>query len=336
MRGATFFGVVALLAVGALLFASSAYRVQEWEQVVITEFGKPVGEPVMESGLHWRTPFVQKIHRFEKRLLEHDGDADQISTREKKNIYIDTFARWRIKDPLLFLKTVKDELGAKKKLDDIIDSETRDAISRHDLIEAIRDTGRTLMEDADVIAASRVDLGGEGAAPTAREADRPVQEIKKGREAILREVLSSAAAKVAPFGIELVDVRLKSINYVKEVRERVFERMISEREQIAAKYRAEGEKRLAEVRGQIERERNRILSEAYRQAETTKGEAEAEAARIYAETYGQDPEFYSFWRTLEIYREAIADNVSLVIGAESELFRLLSGAGVVPAGAEAE
>lgn len=325
--------ILVLAVVFSILILASAYTVPETEQVLITQFGRPVGQAITDAGLHFRTPFIQKIHRFEKRLLEHDGDKTEIPTGDKKFIELDTFARWRIVDPLVFYQSVRDEYGAKEKLDDIIESETRDAISSHILIEAVRNSNRPLLQDTEIAAAPE-DLREETDSPAASEeldgllTSTESVPIETGRERIAREIYENAGKKVARFGIELVDVQIKSINYVARVQERVFERMISERERIAEKYRAEGKKLFAEFQGRIEKERNRILSEAYEQAETLKGEAEAEAAKIYAEAYGRDPEFYAFWRTLEIYRDQLGDNVSLIIGTDSDLFRYLRSAGV--------
>lgn len=341
--------IIGILTLGAIVAASSAFVVHEYEQAIVTEFGKPVGGPVTDAGLHWKTPFIQKVYRFEKRLLEHDGEKTEIPTADKKFIEIDTFARWRISDPLLFFQSVRTELGAKMKLDDIIDSETRDAISSNQLIEAVRNTNRELPRDAE-IAAARMPLktppedGDQESTDSSQDVpDDPVPAedrvaegletepatIEKGREAITQIILKSAHEKVKEYGIDLVDFRIKSINYVSRVQERVFERMVSERAQIAEKYRAEGQRTFATFEGRIEKERNRILSEAYREAETIKGEAEAEAARIYALAYGRDPDFYRFWRSLEIYREKLGDNVSLVIGTNSDVFQFLRSAGAV-------
>ncbi len=331
--------IVLILAVAAIVVvASSAYVVDETQQALITQFGKPVGGPISEAGLHWRTPFIQKVHFFDKWLLEHDGEKTEIPTLDKKFIEIDTFARWKIVDPLLFFQSVRDEIGAKKKLDDIIDSETRNAITSHLLIEAVRNSNRPLPVDAEVAEATtsledlptkQEEKTTEGGAEPAKIGEQTT--IERGREKITREIFEKASKEIDRFGIVLVDVQIKAINYVLKVQEKVFERMISEREQIAEKYRAEGQKLHSEMQGKIERERNRILSEAYREAETTKGEAEAEAARIYAEAYGKDPEFYAFWKTLEIYRESLGENVSLVISTNSDLFRYLRSAGMSPA-----
>lgn len=347
-------GIPALALAGVVvvivLAFSSGYRVNEWEQAIITQFGRPVGDTVNEAGLHWRVPFVQEVHRFEKRLLEYDGDATEIPTRDKKFIFIDTFARWRIVDPLLFYQSVRDVRIAKTRLDDIVDSETRDIISGNLLIEAVRNTNRELLQDVEVSDAPlsmRPDTEGSDQPDEEsqkRDADEPRGQaqpsgatetlvIEKGREVLNREILSSAKEKVKKFGIELIDVQIKSINYVTRVQERVYERMISERDQIADKYRAEGNEIYTEVLGKIQREKDRILSEAYREAETLKGEAEAEAARIYAEAYGRDPEFYAFWKSLQIYRESVGNNVSLVVGSDNDLFRYLSNSAGPQAGA---
>jgi membrane protease subunit HflC len=361
MKLATPIIILGLLFVGAIVVSASAYRVAEYEQAIVTEFGKPVGGPVKEAGLHWRKPFIHTVNRFEKRVLEHDGDATQIPTSDKKFIYIDTFARWRIRDPLQFYKSVKDIQTAKRRLDDIIDSETRDAISRHVLIEAVRNSNRKLQQDKEVEQVSSelerfAELTEEGAPEDGEGPARPetaearrrtaslaargeLSQIELGREEIMAEILRNAKRKIegaaAPdgtdstrgFGIELIDVQIKRVNYVQEVEAKVFERMVAERMQIAEKYRAEGQRFFAEFEGRIEKERNRILSEAYREAEITKGEAEAEAAAIYANAYGGAPEFYTFLRTLEIYREQLKDNVSLIVSADSEFFRYLKNAG---------
>ena len=332
--------IVTVAALGAIAIFSSAYVVHEYEQVLVTEFGKPVGDPITEAGLHWRVPFIQKTHRFEKRLLEHDGEKTEIPTRDKKFIQIDTFARWRIVEPLVFYQSVRDVNNAITRLDDIIDSETRDSISGYPLIEAVRNSNRPLTEDREIeeFIESLQDVPALGATegePGRTEGEPALDKrtstedlaIRTGREKITREILENAAKKIAGFGIELVDVEIKSINYVSRVQEKVFDRMVSEREQIAEKYRAEGQKIHSEVQGTIERERSRILSEAYRKAETIRGEAEAEAARIYSESYGRDPEFYRFWKTLELYRNNLSGNTSLIISTDSDLFRYLKATG---------
>jgi membrane protease subunit HflC len=322
-----------------MVLYSGLYTVQEWEQVVIIEFGKPVDLPVTKAGLHWKTPFIQVLHRFDKRVLEFDGQATEIPTGDKKFIFVDTFARWRINDPLKFYQTVVNEPTARLRLNDIINSRTRDVISKYNLIELVRNSKRQLMQDQEVLEATQGGLqgpdepSGEGdpaGDPSGRGFSRdalPAIE-RGGRMVIAEEILISAREQVGLFGIELVDVQIKEVQYVQSVRDRVFDRMKSERQQIASKYRAEGQKFSSQMEGSIERKRNEILSEAYRKAETLKGEAEAEATRIYAQAYGRDPEFYQFWKTLEIYKEHVGDNFTVVLGTDSDLFRYLKKVGL--------
>ena len=314
-----------------VIAAAGFYTVDETEQAVITEFGKPVGEPVTEAGLNWKTPFIQSVHKFDRRVQEFDGEPTEIPTRDKKFIHVDSFARWKIVDALAFYKTVQTPGRAQRRLDNVINSETRDAVSNQMLIEVVRNSNRELLEDEEVREATRsqgagADIpAGLGAPVGGGDADVTIQ---TGREKMMQSVLVSAREKVKRFGIELLDVRIKDARYVDSVQANVFDRMRSERQQIAAKYRAEGDKFSAEMIGRTERERSRILSEAYRKAEGLKGEAEAEAARIYADAYGRDPEFYQFWKTLEIYRETIGGNMTVVLGTDSDLLKYLKRAGV--------
>jgi len=305
--------------------------------VVVTKFGEVV-RSIRVAGLYFKTPFLEEVRRFEKRVLEWDGSPNQIPTKGKKLIYVDTFARWLIADPEQFLISMRNEETAQSRLDDIIDSATRKAITRHRLVEAVRNSNRPLTQDKEIEAARRqmeevdADLA-EKAEDEGGELDAAAEApIEIGREQIMQEVLEDAAKEVTGYGIRLVDVKVKRINYGKEgdtlVRDRVFERMRSEREQIAQKYLSEGLEQRAQWLGRIEQEKNEILSEAYREAETIKGQADAAAARIYAEAYGQDPEFYAFWKTLEIYRDTLSSNSTLVISTDSDLFRYLRQAGV--------
>ena len=341
------FGLVVLLIIGIVTLTQSAYVIREGEQAVVTEFGDPVGDTdITEPGLHFKVPFTQKVRRFQKRTLEWDSDPNELVTKDKKLIYIDTFARWRIDNPRKFLKSVTTEAAGQSRLDDIIDSATRTAIANYDLIEAVRNSNKPLTPDAEILAA-RKKLAQEVPAALkeapAEEGEAvpvPVLEgddffIEKGREQICAEILADARRNVGELGIELIDVQVKHINYVTQVEERVVERMISDRQQIAEMLRSEGEERRQELLGEIDREKNRILSEAYKTAEEIRGEAEAEAARIYAEAYGKDPEFYRFWKTLGLYQETLDQNATLVLGTDSDLFRMLregAGTGVVPAG----
>ena len=298
---------LAILAVLVLLKAS-LYTVHEGEQVVITQFGEPVGEPVTQAGLHFRTPFVQEVNRMEKRILEWDGDPNLIPTLDKTYIYVDVTARWRITDPLKFFKSVVNETGAQGRLDDILDGATRDAISGHDLIEAIRLTNRPLPKEKAVEAQGDI-------------AEQP--RITMGRRKLQEWIKKEAASKVQDFGITLVDVRIKRINYSPDVQRKVYDRMISERRRIAEKFRSEGQGKKAEIDGQREKELKRIQSEAYKQAQEIQGKADARAAAIYAEAYGEDPAFYRFVRALEALRQGLARGTEFIGTTKSELFKLL-------------
>jgi membrane protease subunit HflC len=300
-------GVLALI----VLF-SSFYVVNEWEQVVITQFGDPVGEPVTEAGLHAKLPFVQKVNRFEKRILVWDGERNQIPTDDKRFIWVDTTARWRIRSPLLFLQSVRTIQGAQSRLDDYLDSAVRDVIGRNRLVEVVRLTNRVL----DVV--SQDDDRDEG--PLEKEVR---ERIEKGRDELIAAMLETARPKVDDLGIELIDLRIKRINYVESVRNSVYERMISERQRIAEQYRSEGRGKKAEIEGQRARDEKEIRSEAYRKAQEIIAKADAEAARIYAEAYDQDPEFYGFVRTLEAYEKLVGENHTLVVDPGSDLYRYL-------------
>ena len=300
--------IVALIMVGM----DGLYVVNEAEQAIITQFGKPVGG-VAEPGLNFKIPFVQKVSRFEKRILKWDGDPNQIPTKDKRFIWIDTTARWRIADPLLFYTTVATERGAMSRLDDIIDSVVRDAVSGRLLVELVRGSDYQAPDDGEE---ERLEIEGV--------------EIKKedlvGREEIMVGILEKARANTPDYGIELLDVQIKRINYVEQVRTRVYERMINERKKVAAQYRSEGEGEKADILGQMERELKEISSEAYRKVLEVRGGADAEAAAIYAGAYNQDKEFYTFLRTLESYKKSIRKNGRLVISTDSDYYRYLKEA----------
>jgi membrane protease subunit HflC len=301
-----------ILIVAALLvlsfLQSPMFIVEEGEQALVTEFGKPVSD-VLGPGLHWKIPFIQRVHRFEKRILKWDGDPNQIPTKDKRYIFLDTTARWRIADPLLFFKTVATQRGAQSRLDDIIDSVVRDAVSGHLLVELVRGS------DYRAPGSSVEEIEIEGV-PVA--ADQLV-----GREQILANLLEKARASTPEYGIELIDVQIKRINYVEQVRKRVYERMISERKKVAAQFRSEGEGEKADILGQMDKELKSITSEAYRKAEEIRGKADAEAAAIYASAYGKDREFYTFLRTLESYRKSVGKNGKLVLTTDSDFYRYL-------------
>ncbi len=305
--------VILALPVAAGLF----YVVYEGEQVVITEFGRPIGKPVVTAGLKIKTPFIQQVHRFEKRVLEWDGSPNQIPTKDKRFIWLDTTARWRITDALKFYQALGTEQFAQSRLDDIIDSAARDLVTAQLLIEVVRDSNRVLSLDLEVLE------GEEG------QSGESLEEIQVGRERITRMILEKVQATVPQFGIELVDVQIKRINYVDEVRKKVFDQMISERQRISEKYKSEGAGEAADIMGQKQKELQRIQSEAYKQAEQLKGDADAQAIQIYAEAHGQDPEFYAFIQTLETYRKTTGASTKLILTTDSDLYRYLKSSEVI-------
>ena len=290
-----------------VLLGQSAYTVDETQQVIITQFGQPVGDPVDTPGLHFKVPFIQRTNPFEKRFLEWDGSPNQVPTRDRRFIWVDTYARWRITDPLLFFQRLRDELGAQSRLDDVLDGETRNAVARHDLIEIVRSTNRN---PDDVLIDSE-------------EEAVILERIERGREEITREILDTAAGRTADLGIELLDLRLKRINYVEEVQQDVFARMIAERQRVAEQFRSEGQGESARINGERERELAQIQSEAYRQAEELRGEADAEATGIYADAYTRDADFYAFTKSLETYEQTMDPSTFFILGTDSELLRFL-------------
>lgn len=292
----------------AMLLWAGTYTLSENEQAVMTRFGEPRGNPVTSPGLHLKLPFADTVNRFDKRWLDWRGDPNQIPTKDKKYIWVDTFGRWRIVEPLRFFQRLRDERNAQSRLDDIIDGETRNAIASYPLIDAVRSSNRPFSDD-EYMAKSEGD-----------EAEEPVS---IGRDKLTRLIRDRAAAVVREFGVELVDVQVRRINYVDEVQLKVFERMVSERQRIAERSRSEGMGRAAEIRGERERELKAIRSEAYRKAQETTGRADARAAAIYAEAFGKDVEFYQFLTTLEAYPTAIDGSTSLFLSTSSEFYRYL-------------
>ena len=295
-----------------LILASSVYIVSETNQVIVTQFGQPRGGTIGAPGVHFKTPFVQKAIYFEKRWLEWDGDSNQIPTKDKKYIWVDTYARWRISDPLKFFQRVKDERGAHSRLDDIIDGETRNTVANFDLLEVVRTSNRKFEQTE------------ESAILDQTEA---MASIGTGRLKIANIILNESSKIIPEFGIELRDVQIKRVNYVEEVQQKVFDRMIAERQRIASKYRSEGDGKSAEIRGQKERELKRIQSGAYKTAQEIKGKADAEATRIYAQAYNLDPEFYQFMKTLETYRTTLDKDTWLILSTDSEFLKYLKSAG---------
>ena len=306
MKPSTLIQTVVL--VGALvLLGQAAYTLQETEQAIITQFGEPVGAPVTGPGLHFKVPFIQRANLFEKRFLEWDGSPNQVPTRDRRFIWVDTYARWRIVDPLLFFQRLRDERGAQSRLDDILDGETRNAVASHDLIELVRSTNRD-PDDVQIEADEEMVI---------------LEPIELGRQEIAREILDTAAGRTADLGIELLDLRLKRINYVEEVQQDVFARMIAERQRIAEEFRSEGQGESARIQGERERELALIQSEAYRLAEELRGKADAEATGVYAEAYNRDADFYAFTKSLETYELTMDPSTLFILGTDSELLRFL-------------
>ena len=299
---------IAILVGALILLAQATYTVTEVQQVIITQFGEPQGDPVTTPGLHFKLPFIQTANFFDKRFLEWDGDPNQIPTRDRRFIWVDTYARWRITDPLLFFQRLQNERGAQTRLDDILDGETRNAIARHDLIEVVRTSNREPTE---------VEIEDD------EEEAVVLEKIERGRQAIVNEILQTASARTKDLGIELLDLRLKRINYVEEVQQDVFARMIAERQRIAEQFRSEGQGESARIGGERERELAQIQSEAYRQAEELRGMADAEATGIYADAYNRDADFYSFTKSLETYEETMDPSTLFILGTDSELLKYL-------------
>lgn len=300
-------GVLALLAL--LLLWSAAYTVSESEQAVITQFGRPIGDPITDPGLHFKVPFIQQVHLFDKRFLEWDGDPNQLPTRDKRFIWLNAYARWRITDPLLFFQRLRDEAGAQTRLDDILDGETRDAIANHDLVELVRSSNRQ-PETTEALSED--------------EAEFP--EIESGREKIRQGILAAARERTADLGLEILDIQFKRLDYVEEVRTQVYDRMISERERIAERFRSEGQGQASRILGEMDRELKRIQSEAFREAEEIRGDADAEATGIYAEAYNRSAssrQFYSFLKSLETLPTTVDENTTVVLSTDGELYRYL-------------
>src|SRR5437016_10997138 len=309
-----------VLAIGLLpILLGCFFAVYQTEQVIITQFGKAVGEPITDPGLHFKLPVIQEINRIDKRFLEWDGLPVAIPTRDKTYIHVDTFARWRISDAKTFFVRLRDERSAQSRLEDILGSETRNAIAKHDLIEIVRtDKERKPMHD-ESLKVGPVGIGTIGVLPP----------IAYGRLKIEGEIKTAAAIKLGEFGIELLDVRLRRVNYNPDVLDRIYQRMISERLQIAQRFRSEGEGESARIAGQRERDLNEIQSNAYRQVQQIRGESDAKATEIYARAYTQNPqaaEFYAFAKTLETYHKIFTKDSALVLSTDSDIFALLKHA----------
>jgi membrane protease subunit HflC len=300
-------GILILLLV--VMAGRTYYTVDETEQVVITQFGAPVGETITEAGLHFKWPW-RKANYFAKNILEWDGDPSQIPTLDKTFIWVDIFARWRIVDALRFFEKVNNELAAQSQLDSVLNAATRNMVQSHPLIELVRDSNRKM----EVLTS-----------PIEGRSDPIVTQVEVGRGQLMLMVLQQSEPKMKELGIQLVDVRVKRINYIKDVQERVFERMVAERKQIAEKFRSEGQGEREKIEGRREKELKTIQAEAYRRSEEIKGKADAEAAGIYSAAYGQDPEFYSLVKTLDLYKSLPEKEIDLIISTDSEFFKYLKG-----------
>jgi len=294
-----------------IIIFSATFVVTETEQVIITRFGKPIGNPITTPGINFKIPLIEEANFFEKRFLEWDGDPNQVPTKDKRFIWVDTYARWRITDPLLFFQRLRDERGAMSRLDDILDGEVRDAIANHNLVELVRSTNRKPQVDEELTGVDETDL---------------LSEINTGRDQITRMILKAGAERVKDLGIELLDLRFKRINYVQEVREKVYDRMISERKRIADKYRSEGQGEASKILGLKERELKSITSEAFKTSEEIRGKADAAATRIYASAYNRSADtrnFYKFLKTMETYESTFGQEDWLILSSDSDFYKYL-------------
>ena len=298
-----------------ILIGNPFYVIEEGKQVIITQFGQPIGNPITKSGLHLKIPFIQKVTYFEKRILEWDGFPSEIPTKDKRYIWIDTTARWKIVDALKFFKSVANERGAHAILDGIIDAAVRDAVTAQDSFEVVRSTNRLIKIIQEQKLILKEEFIDEGALAT----------IKMGREKIRQEILEKAKGDLGTrYGIELIDAQIKRVNYIEKVRLNVYERMIAERKRAAEQYRSEGRGIRAEVEGKTEKELKQMLSEAYKKSQEIKGGADAESTKIYAEAYNKDPEFFSFLKTLETYSTTVDANTTIILTTEGEYFKYLT------------
>ena len=307
MKSSALLLLIFIIAAIVLLNGSVLFIVDETEQVVITRFGEVIGEPIVEPGVHLKWPVVDDPHRFEKRFLEWDGLPDQATTKDKRFISVDTYARWRIVDPRRFLERLGDERRAQTRLDDIINGATKRAVARHDLVELVRSTNREVTPDPSLPESEITEL----------------DPIEKGRGEIMAEILTTSATDAKDLGIEVIDVRFKSIDYVDEVRENAYQRMIAERKRIAERFLSEGHGESARIRGEKERELKQIESEAYRKSQELIGQADGEATSIYAAAYNKDPDFYQFLKTMESYEDALDQETWLILSTDSDFFKYL-------------
>lgn len=302
--------LLVVIAAGIVLAYSAAYIVDETEQVIITQFGRVVGEPITEPGLKFKLPFFQTANMFPKNLLTWDGDPGQVPTKDKTYIWVDTFARWKIVDPIKYFQTVNNELAGLERLDDIIDPAMRNLVTSYPLVESVRNSDRPMDTFESVVDENR---------------KRDQYTIDLGRDEITKRIVQQASGKLAQFGIELVDVKIKRINYIENVRQAVYNRMIAERNQIAEKYRAEGMGEASNIRGEKEKELQVIKSQAYKDSQKLKGDADATATKIYADAYGADPDFYAFVKTMEVYKATMNKDSTLILSTDSDFMKYFKG-----------
>ncbi|MCR9203646.1 MAG: protease modulator HflC [Halobacteriovoraceae bacterium] len=315
---AVIFGAVLL--VGIIAFNSIFFELNEGRQAIITQFGKPVGDPITSAGLHIKTPFIQEVRYVDKRILSWDGYPNQIPTKDKKYIKVDTTARWRVVDALKFIQTVRNESGAKRRLDTILDSITRDIISSHNLVEAVRNSNGIIQKTEEKKAEIKR-LKAAGKPVLEEEITGEIEPIKVGREKLSDMIVESATKELEAFGINLVDVQLRRISYEKSVEAKVYERMISERQRIAQKIRSIGQGEKAKIEGRLERDLREIRSQAYKESQIIKGKGQAKAVKIYASSLSQDPKFYQFLKTMEVYRNSIQKRTKFIMSSDGELFK---------------
>jgi len=302
---------IVFLVLLVVVLANAAFIVNEWEQVIITQFGQPVRDPIVTPGLKFKIPFIQKLHRFDRRFLEWEGSVAELPTKDKVFILVDGYARWRISDPLLFFQRLRNEMGAQSRLDDILDGETRNAIAKHELLQVIRSTNRVPEVDE--------------AMP---ELEGHLEEISEGREDIRLQVLEAGQERTSDLGIEVLDVQFKRINYGEQVLQDVYQRMTSERSRIAERFRSEGQGEKAGILGDMDRELKRIQSEAYREAEGIRGQADAEATDVYAQAYNQSVDsrrFYEFLKTMETFEATVDPETLLLLSTDGDFYRYLKG-----------
>jgi len=299
-----------VIAIGIVVLYNAAYIVDETEQVVVTQFGRVVGTPVAEPGLKFKLPFFQQANYFPKNLLTWDGDPGQVPTKDKTYIWVDTFARWRIVDPIKYFQTVNNEFAALERLDDIIDPAMRNLVTSYPLVESVRNTDRSMDTFESTVDQNR---------------KRGQYKIELGRDEITKQIIKQASPKLSSFGIVLEDVKIKRINYIESVRQAVYNRMIAERNQIAEKYRAEGKGEASNIRGEKEKELQVIKSQAYKNAQTIKGEADAKATLIYADAYGVDPDFYAFLKTMDVYKKTMKKDSTLILSTDSDFMKYFKG-----------